>query len=54
MAEGRSNTAIAHAPVISARAVGKHVASIFVKLDLPPDTDQYHRRVMAVVSYLNS
>jgi DNA-binding NarL/FixJ family response regulator len=54
MAEGRSNTAIAHALVISARAVEKHVASIFVKLDLPPDTDHYHRRVMAVVRYLNS
>jgi DNA-binding NarL/FixJ family response regulator len=54
MAEGRSNTAIADALVISARAVEKHIASIFLKLDLPPDTGQYHRRVMAVVRYLNS
>ena len=54
MAEGRSNTAIAEAFVVSARAVEKHIASIFMKLDLPPDTDQYHRRVMAVVRYLNS
>jgi DNA-binding NarL/FixJ family response regulator len=54
MAEGRSNTAIAQALVISARAVEKHVASIFIKLDLPVDTDHYHRRVMAVVRYLNS
>jgi DNA-binding NarL/FixJ family response regulator len=54
MAEGRSNTAIAEAFVVSARAVEKHVASIFMKLDLPPDTEQYHRRVMAVVRYLNS
>jgi DNA-binding NarL/FixJ family response regulator len=54
MAEGRSNTAIAGALVISARAVEKHIASIFLKLDLPPDTGQYHRRVMAVVRYLNS
>lgn len=54
MAEGRSNTAIADALVISARAVEKHIASIFIKLDLPPDTGQYHRRVMAVVRYLNS
>jgi hypothetical protein len=54
MAEGRSNTAIADALVISARAVEKHIASIVIKLDLPPDTDQYHRRVMAVVRYLNS
>jgi len=54
MAEGRSNTAIADTLVISARAVEKHIASIFLKLDLPPDTGQYHRRVMAVVRYLNS
>jgi DNA-binding NarL/FixJ family response regulator len=54
MAEGQSNTAIAGALVVSARAVEKHVASIFAKLDLPPDTGQYHRRVMAVVRYLNS
>jgi DNA-binding NarL/FixJ family response regulator len=54
MAEGLSNTAIADALVISSRAVEKHIASIFLKLDLPPDTGQYHRRVMAVVRYLNS
>ena len=54
MAEGRSNTAIAEALVVSARAVEKHIAGIFMKLDLPPDTEQYHRRVMAVVRYLNS
>jgi DNA-binding NarL/FixJ family response regulator len=49
-----SQFAIADALVISARAVEKHIASIFIKLDLPPDTGQYHRRVMAVVRYLNS
>jgi DNA-binding NarL/FixJ family response regulator len=54
MAEGMSNTAIASALVVSARAVEKHVASIFLKLGLPSDTGQYHRRVMAVVRYLNS
>jgi DNA-binding NarL/FixJ family response regulator len=54
MAEGRSNSAMADTLVISARAVEKHIASIFLKLDLPPDTGQYHRRVMAVVRYLNS
>lgn len=54
MAEGRSNAAIADSLVVSARAVEKHIASIFLKLDLPPDTDQYHRRVLAVVRYLNS
>ena len=54
MAEGRSNAAIADALVISPRAVEKHIASIFLRLDLPPDAGQYHRRVMAVVRYLNS
>jgi len=45
---------ITHSLRVSARAVEKHIASIFLKLDLPPDTDQYHRRVMAVVRYLDS
>jgi DNA-binding NarL/FixJ family response regulator len=54
MAQGLSNTAIAEALVLSARAVEKHIASIFLKLDLPPDTGQYHRRVMTVVRYLDS
>jgi DNA-binding NarL/FixJ family response regulator len=54
MAEGHSNNAIAQALVVSARAVEKHVASIFMKLDLPADSDQHHRRVMAVVRYLSS
>ena len=53
MAEGRSNTAIASTLVVSARAVEKHIANIFTKLDLPPsDTD--HRRVLAVLHYLES
>ena len=54
MAEGRSNNAIAQTLVVSTRAVEKHVASIFMKLDLPADGDQHHRRVMAVVRYLSS
>jgi DNA-binding NarL/FixJ family response regulator len=53
MAEGRSNTAIATSLVISSRAVEKHIANIFTKLDLPlSDTD--HRRVLAVLRYLDS
>src|SRR5947209_8522838 len=36
MAEGRSNQAIAEKLVISARAVEKHVTSIFTKLELQP------------------
>lgn len=51
MAEGRSNGAIARALVVSEAAVGKHIGSIFTKLDLPP-TDGTHRRVLAVLAYL--
>ena len=51
MAEGRSNTAIARALVVSEGAVEKHVRNIFTKLDLPPD-DEQHRRVLAVLAYL--
>jgi DNA-binding NarL/FixJ family response regulator len=54
MAEGRANTSIAQELVVTTRAVGKHIASIFMKLDLPPESDEHHRRVMAVVRYLNS
>jgi len=51
MAEGRSNTGIAEALVLTVGAVEKHIASIFQKLQLPPsDTD--HRRVLAVLAYL--
>lgn len=54
MAEGQSNNAIAETLVVTTKAVEKHVASIFAKLDLPPDDDQHSRRVLAVVQYLNS
>jgi DNA-binding NarL/FixJ family response regulator len=51
MAEGRSNAGIAETLVLSVGAVEKHVASILQKLRLPPsDTD--HRRVLAVLAYL--
>ena len=53
MAEGRSNTAIARALVVSDGAVEKHVRNIFTKLCLPPDEEQ-HRRVLAVLTYLRS
>jgi len=53
MAEGRSNTAIARAMVVTEGAVEKHVRNIFTKLDLPPDEEQ-HRRVLAVLAYLQS
>jgi DNA-binding NarL/FixJ family response regulator len=53
MAEGRSNTAIAREMVVTEGAVEKHVRNIFTKLDLPPDEEQ-HRRVLAVLTYLQS
>jgi DNA-binding NarL/FixJ family response regulator len=52
MAEGRSNAAIAQQLVIGEGAVGKHIANIFAKLDLPP-SDSDNRRVRAVLTYLN-
>lgn len=51
MAEGKTNAAIARALVVSLGAVGKHVANIFRKLDLPA-TDDDHRRVLAVLTFL--
>jgi DNA-binding NarL/FixJ family response regulator len=53
MAEGRSNLGIAAALVITERAVEKHVTSILEKLRLPP-TAQDHRRVLAVLRYLQA
>lgn len=53
MAEGRSNVAIAADLVVSAGAVEKHVANIFIKLGLPV-SDSDNRRVLAVLRYLNS
>jgi DNA-binding NarL/FixJ family response regulator len=51
MAEGRSNAAIAERLVVTERAVAKHTASIFMKLDLAPSDDD-NRRVLAVLAYL--
>ena len=51
MAEGRSNAAIAARLVVTERAVAKHTASIFTKLDLQPSDDD-NRRVLAVLAYL--
>jgi DNA-binding NarL/FixJ family response regulator len=53
IAQGRSNTAIADALVISPRVVEKHVASIFAKLGLAP-SDNDNRRVIAALKYLES
>jgi DNA-binding CsgD family transcriptional regulator len=51
MAEGRSNTAIAAALVLSVGAVEKHIASIFAQLRMRPSGGD-HRRVLAVLAYL--
>ncbi|MFI1304519.1 response regulator transcription factor [Streptomyces sioyaensis] len=53
MAEGRTNSAVARQLVVSAGAVEKHVSNIFLKLGLS-QSDGDHRRVLAVLTYLNS
>ncbi|CAM5627897.1 DNA-binding response regulator OS=Streptomyces antimycoticus OX=68175 GN=SANT12839_054760 PE=4 SV=1 [Streptomyces antimycoticus] len=53
MAEGRTNSAVARQLVVSDGAVEKHVSNIFLKLGLSP-SDGDHRRVLAVLTYLNS
>lgn len=52
MAQGLSNTAIAARLVVSHGAVEKHIGNIFLKLHLE-DTTGEHRRVRAVLTYLN-
>ncbi|MGW4407288.1 response regulator [Nonomuraea sp. NPDC004702] len=51
IAEGRANASIARELVVTDAAVAKHIAGIFTKLDLPPESDG-HRRVLAVLAYL--
>jgi DNA-binding NarL/FixJ family response regulator len=53
MAQGLSNKAIREQLVVTERAVEHHVTSIFSKLGLPA-TGQAHRRVLAVLTYLQS
>ncbi|WP_067816507.1 LuxR C-terminal-related transcriptional regulator [Actinomadura kijaniata] len=53
MAQGRSNAAIAQQLVITERAVTKHTANIFAKLDLAVSDDD-NRRVLAVLAHLNA
>jgi DNA-binding NarL/FixJ family response regulator len=53
MAEGRSNAGIAHLLWITEGTVEKHVHSILTKLQLP-ETDDDHRRVLAVVTFLET
>lgn len=51
MAEGMSNAGIGARLVVTEGAVEKHISSIFTKLGLQP-TEQVHRRVLAVLTYL--
>ena len=53
MAEGRSNSGIAEALVVTDRAVEKHVTNIFGKLGLHAASED-HRRVLAVLTYLRA
>jgi DNA-binding NarL/FixJ family response regulator len=53
VAEGRSNQAIADDLTITLRSAEKYVSSIFTKLGLP-DTGTEHRRVLAVLRFLET
>jgi DNA-binding NarL/FixJ family response regulator len=53
MAEGRSNSGIARRLFVSEGTVEKHVRSILAKLDLE-ETDEDHRRVLAVITFLDA
>ena len=53
MAEGRSNAGIARRLWVSEGTVEKHVRSILNKLSLP-ETGDDHRRVLAVVTFLEA
>jgi DNA-binding NarL/FixJ family response regulator len=53
MAEGRTNVGIATLLGITEGATEKHISNIFGKLELP-DSQNDHRRVLAVLTYLGS
>jgi DNA-binding NarL/FixJ family response regulator len=53
MAEGRSNAGIAKGLWVTEGTVEKHVRSILAKLALP-ETDDDHRRVLAVLTFLDA
>jgi DNA-binding NarL/FixJ family response regulator len=53
MAEGRSNAGIGRRLWVTEGTVEKHVRSILTKLNLP-ETDDDHRRVRAVVAFLEA
>jgi serine/threonine-protein kinase PknK len=53
MAEGRSNAGIARQLWVTEGTVEKHVRSILMKLQVP-ETDDDHRRVHAVITFLEA
>jgi DNA-binding NarL/FixJ family response regulator len=53
IAQGRSNAAIAREMVVTPGALEKHISNIFGKLGLAA-TDDDHRRVLAVLTYLRA
>lgn len=53
MAEGRSNAGIARRLWITEGTVEKHVRSIMTRMRLP-ETEEDHRRVLAVLAFLDS
>jgi DNA-binding NarL/FixJ family response regulator len=52
MAQGHSNAAIGGELVITEKSVSNHINTLFAKLGLPP-TAHHHRRVVAVLTYLD-
>jgi len=52
VAQGLSNSAICAELTLAPASVEKHISNILAKLDLPP-ADDSHRRVRAVLAYLN-
>jgi DNA-binding NarL/FixJ family response regulator len=52
VAQGLSNSAICAELTLAPPSVEKHISNILTKLDLPP-SDDTHRRVRAVLAYLN-
>jgi DNA-binding NarL/FixJ family response regulator len=53
MAEGRSNAGVARELWVTEGTIEKHVRSILTKLHLP-ETDETHRRVLAVLTFLEA
>ena len=53
VAEGRSNGAIGEKLFLSRKTVDSHISQILLKLDLR-ESPEYHRRVLAVLTFLRS